>query len=180
MPFWKATAFQKGKEEKVRELASFYFPDSDIGVFVGEYPFSVKTPYGDFEGSLFLFVSAKGCVVSDLKECYGSVFLLQVDLSHDPPSYEVSGYWTISMNESVFAMPSEESDLFPFVSVLKEQIEGRDLHASPRLRGPVRDVKNCLAILFQWKRKGQKRGLLVGRGDFPAGFDLETQLQDKQ
>ena len=98
-----------------------------------------------------------------------------------PPGYrEPSGYWTISMNESVFAMPSEESDLFPFVSVLKEQIEGRDLHASPRLRGPVRDVKNCLAILFQWKRKGQKRGLLVGRGDFPAGFDLETQLQDKQ
>ena len=83
MPFWEATAFQKGKEEKVRELASFYFPDSDIGVFVGEYPFSVKTPSGDLEGSLFLFSSGKGCVVGGSNQCYGSVSLLQADLSHD-------------------------------------------------------------------------------------------------
>ena len=67
--------------------------------------------------------------------CLGALALGLASCGPDPltpPGYrEPSGYWTISMKESVFSLPSEGNDFFPFASAFRAQIEGKDLHASP-------------------------------------------------
>ncbi len=67
--------------------------------------------------------------------CLGALALGLASCGPDPltpPGYrEPSGYWTISMKESVFSLPSEGNDFFPFASAFRTQIEGKDLHASP-------------------------------------------------
>lgn len=72
--------------------------------------------------------------------CLGTLALGLASCGPDPltpPGYrEPSCYWTISPKESVFSLPSEENDFFPFASAFREQIEGKNLHASSVLDVP--------------------------------------------
>lgn len=82
VPLFHAGPFEPN-EKQIKEFASIYYGDSDVGSLPGSYSAQIETPSGYRDGKIYMFSSGKGYVVEG-SNCYGSVSLIHPYIPQTP------------------------------------------------------------------------------------------------